>query len=326
MGERIYITKNSIKVNNFTISQGQKIVLSLNNLFTELGDLYYMTNIFHCHFEMRNNPGISVSQFLLSDISGSSVVLIHDGSIHTPKFTINLKLYNRNAILDNQLANINFSLMRIFNGFNLTGLNINGNCCQSIELTPANFILSYGENINASNLEFLIMGIANSHFFYKSSPSTSINRFSYQDIMNNMVLFSIDEQFKPVMQIAITDGIFLTLPVIYMIDIPDVIIHPSTFTEFRVYTNLPYTHNNPTVVGSSMTGIYGIIWQSFRQNTDGYDIYMQLIDKSNQKIGSEILMSTMPIPNGGDQTLPKGVFDYNNNLIDSNSNSSTFKK
>lgn len=102
--------------NTLTINEGQTIPLTTTILSATSGGtpsdiLFTVSNVLNGQFELSSNPGVAITQFTKQQIIDGVVKFKHDGSTHSPSFSVTVT--DGNETLGPFAAEINFTLAPI---------------------------------------------------------------------------------------------------------------------------------------------------------------------------------------------------------------------
>jgi len=196
--------------NNFSINQGQALILSSANLSATDPDdsapglVFLASNIQHGHFELINNPGTVVTSFTQAEVQSSDVQFIPDGSINVPSFTITVS--DGKETLLGVPATITFNLAPILVN---NALKIKQG--ETVILTPADLSASDPDD-TVSSLIFIVNNVQYGHFELNSASGIAITSFSQAQVQNGMVQFVQDGSPKvPSFSVSVSDGKVTTI-------------------------------------------------------------------------------------------------------------------
>ena len=195
--------------NQLTLNQGDTVVLNGNDIdvldcYSDPSVLQYnITGLENGRFEFSSNPGVAIDTFSQHNLTAEVVRFVHPGGNFPPRY--NLAVSNGVNSTGPVAAEIDFNFSRPTFVNNKLLLNEG----QSVQLDPSYIAIKDGDS-DASDIQLTATSVMHGRF---RRYSTTVTKFSYQDLLDRKIWFSHDgSEFPPSYQLTVDDTELSTGP------------------------------------------------------------------------------------------------------------------
>ena len=226
------ISKPILLINKITIAQGQILLIDETMIKGKVDDslttplttplIYRVKSTTNCYFSSSQNKDQPISSFTPDNLISNQIFILHDGSQIAPLYDI--------EVFDGEVAGtlpatINFIIMPIMmtNFMNLHE--------GSTIILNENDINVQGFSFKNYQLTYYISSVINGYFELSSAPSSTITKFTQDELNQKKVHFVHNSDLEPFFEISVQDdsGFSPTLPV-SLIYIPKIQITKNFFS------------------------------------------------------------------------------------------------
>ncbi len=195
-----------LETNRLVINQGQKLILTSDNLkANNMGKVdenlnFLISDLMHGQFEFLSTPHQPILIFQQQNITDHIVQFVHDNTVSAPSYRVAVS--NGTLTSPAQSAWIDFDAIPV-----LVTNRLVINQGQSVRLNSAVLNATHPGASDDNQLRFDISMVQHGQFSWVKSPFTSTTSFYQQNISDGVVQFSHDNSIaEPAYNVSVTDG------------------------------------------------------------------------------------------------------------------------
>lgn len=201
----------SLRNNALTINQGEKVIITGNDLSAIDPDsngialVFIISQVLHGQFELASKPGMAITRFTQGQVQNSQICFVQDGSSVAPSYMVAVS--DGRVGTSPQMSAINFNAAPVLINNQLTLIQ-----AQSVTISSGD-ISAYDQQTAAGELIFTASDITHGHFEDSNNPGVAIKQFSQQRIYDNALKFVADgSSYAPAYNLSVSDASLTTMP------------------------------------------------------------------------------------------------------------------